>query len=135
VAQLFSLGHFALMKKWHVIVFIVLPGLLLIAALILPSLSHGYSGPGIHGDLITLEVAKAQWEADHKGVDAWLTKRDMLPYLTRDTHWTSFEQAIRTSRDVVYIINKTGAPVYAYEPKSERLFCVDSNDLQRYLGR
>jgi len=119
------------MKKWHVILIIVVLGLVLVAAMILPALSaaKSYSGPGIHGNLMYLEVAKAQWIDAHKGVDAWLTKRDLLPYLTNGTQKTLFEQVIRSTPErEIYIINKTGAPVYAYEPRSERLFCVDSND-------
>lgn len=119
------------MKKWLVIIIIVILGLLVITALILPALSTAYSGPSVYGDLTTVEAAKAQWEQDHKGADVWLTRQDLVPYLTRDTHWTSFEQAIRTSsHGVIFIINKTGAPVFAYQPRSEKLFCVDSNYLR-----
>jgi hypothetical protein len=106
-------------------------GLLLVAAMVVPALfrAKAYTGPGIHGNLVALEVAKSQWMADHKGVDAWLTRQDLLPYLTRHTQWTSFDQAIRrTPAGEIYIVNRTGAPVYAYVPGSERLLCVDSND-------
>jgi tricorn protease-like protein len=29
----------------------------------------------------------------------------------------------------IYIVNKVGAPVYAYDPKTERLASLDSNGL------
>lgn len=106
-------------------------GLLLVAFMVLRghARAKAYSGPGIRGNLFVLEVAKAQWMEEHKGADAWLTRQDLVPYLTRGTHLTSFEQAIRrTPAMEIYIVNRTGAPVYAYVPGSERLLCVDSND-------
>lgn len=119
------------MNKRRFIVVCGLLGLLLVALMVLRARlrAKAYSGPGIRGNLFALEVAKAQWMEEHKGVDAWLTRQDLLPYLTRGTHWTLFEQAIRrTPAREIYIVNRTGAPVYAYVPGSERLLCVDSND-------
>jgi hypothetical protein len=118
------------MKAWRVIL-IVVGGLVLLAAVILPALSRArlYSGPGIPGNLLTLEVAKARWVDEHPGGSEWPTKQDLLPYLTNGTRFTSFDQVIRPRNREIYIINKTGAPVSAYDPRSERLFTVDSNRL------
>lgn len=85
--------------------------------------AHAYSGPGIQGNLLVLEVAKARWVAAHKGGDEWPTLQEVLPYLTNGMAKFS----IRPVDKEIYIINKVGAPVYAYVPKTERLYSVDTN--------
>ena len=111
------------------VILVVVAGLLVLAAFILPALSRArvYSGPGVPGNLLTLEVAKARWLDAHPGGSEWPTKQDLLPYLTNGTRFTSFDQVIRPRNREIYIINKTGAPVCAYDPRSEHLFTVDSN--------
>ena len=106
-------------KRVIIIVVIAAAGLLVAAALFQPA----YTGPGIQGNLIRLEVAKARWWDDHKGGVEWPTKKDLLPYLTNGAPW------IHPRHGEIYIINKTGAPVYAYDERTERLSCVTSNDL------
>ena len=116
------------MKRWRVIL-IVVAGILLLAAFLLPALrrARGYSGPGVQGNLLALELAKARWQDEHPGGAEWPTKRDLLPYLTNGTRFTSFDQVIRPRDREIYIINRTGAPVSAYDPRSERLFTLSSN--------
>lgn len=115
------------MKAWRVII-IVAAVLLLAAAFILPALSRAraYSGPGVHGKLVALEVAKARWADTHKSGAEWPTVADVSPYLTNGA--ARFWQ-VRPVYKEIYIINKVGAPVYAYDPRTERLYCVSSNDL------
>jgi hypothetical protein len=118
-------------KAWRTIL-IVIAGLGLLAIFVLPALSRAraYSGPGVQGNLLTLEVAKARWMDEHPGGSEWPTKQDLLPYLTNGTRLISFDQVNRPRNGEIYIINKTGAQVCAYDPKSERPFTVDSNQLQ-----
>ncbi len=118
------------MKAWRIILIAVV-GMLLLAAFIIPALSRGraYSGPGVQGNLLTLEVAKAKWLDDHPTGGEWPTKHDLLPYLTNGTRFMSFEEVIRPRNREIYIINRTGAPVCAYDPRSERLFTLTSNKM------
>ena len=118
------------MKKGRVIALSVLGFTIAFVTLqVLKSLTraHAYSGPGIHGNLMMLEVAKARWADAHKGED-WPRMQAVLPYLTNgSTKWGG----IRPVRDEIYILNKIEAPVSAYDPRSERLYTVASNDLPR----
>ena len=118
------------MKTWR-IVLIPVAGFLVLAAFVLPALTRAraYSGPGVQGNLFTLEVAKARWLDAHPRGSEWPTKNDLLPYLTNGTGFGSFDEVIRPRNREIYIINKIGAPVCAYDPKSERLFTVSSNQL------
>jgi hypothetical protein len=106
------------MKKKRVIiaVVIVVAGLLA-AGLFQPA----YTGPGVRGNLIALEVAKARWLHDHKSSDEWPTKKDLQPYLTAGIPHSVHGE--------IYIVNKLGEPVYAFNPKTERLSSLDSNGL------
>jgi hypothetical protein len=115
-------------KAWRISL-ILIAVFLLLAAFILPALSRAriYSGPGIQGNLFSLEIAKARWLDAHPNGSEWPTKLDLLPYLTNGTHFTSFDQVIRPRSREIYIINRTNAPVCAYDPQSERLFTVSSN--------
>jgi len=109
---------------------IVAAVLLATGAFILPALSRArvYSGPGVHGNLVALEVAKARWVDAHRGGAEWPTMADVSPYLTNGA--ARFGQVRPVYREI-YIINKVGAPVYAYHPKTGRLYSyrVSSNDL------
>jgi hypothetical protein len=105
-------------KRVIIIVIIVAVGLLVAVALFLPA----YTGPGVQGNLIRLEVAKARWWNDHKGGAEWPTKKDLLPYLPNGAPW------IHAVHREIYIINKIGAPVYAYDERTEKLSSVSSND-------
>lgn len=107
-------------------------GVVLLAVWVGPARSRAkaYSGPGIQGNLWILEVAKARWLDAHAGGSEWPTRQDLLPYLTNGTRYTAFDQVIRPRHREIYIINKTGAPVYAYDPGSERLITASSNHLR-----
>jgi len=111
-------------KRGIIIVIIVTAVVLLLSFL---SLRPAYTGPGVEGNLIWLEVAKARWQDDHKAGTEWPTKKNLLPYLTKGKPWTSFNQVIHPVHGEIYIINKTGAPVYAYDPRTEMLSSVSSN--------
>jgi hypothetical protein len=104
-------------KRVIIVVVIVAAGLLLAASMLLPA----YTGPGVRGNLIALEVAKARWLHDHKSSDGWLTKKDLQPYLAAGLPHSVHGE--------IYIVNKVGEPVYAYDPKTERLDSLDSNGL------
>ncbi|HYG35055.1 MAG TPA: hypothetical protein VEC99_09740 [Clostridia bacterium] len=91
------------------------------------------------GNLIILERAKAQWQRDHQGAKEWPTKQDLLPYLCTDPQRTSFEQVILAKWGEIYILNRIGAPVYAYFPKAVpawasegQLMSVSTNQLNRF---
>ena len=81
----------------------------------------------MQGNLHTLEVAKARCLDDHPGGSEWPTKQDLLPYLTNGTRYTRFDEVIRPRNREIYIINRTGAPACAYDPRSERLITLNSN--------
>jgi hypothetical protein len=104
-------------RRVIIIVVIVTVGLLVAAAF----LQLAYTGPGVRGNLIMLEVAKARWLHDHKGGVEWVTKNDLRTYLTNGMP--------RSVRGEIYIVNKVGEPVYAYDPKTERLVSLDSKGL------
>jgi hypothetical protein len=103
--------------KRVIIVVISAIGLLVAAALLQPP----YSGPGIRGNLIALEVAKVRWLHNRESSDEWPTKSDLRPYLRGGVP--------RSVRGEIYIVNKVGAPVYAYDPRTERLISLDSNGM------
>ena len=106
------------MRSKRVIVFMIIAavGLLVASALLLPP----YTGPGVRGNLIVLEVAKARWWNDHKSGIEWPTRKDLRPYLTNGMP--------RSIHGEIYIVNKIGAPVYAFDPKTERLSSVSTTD-------
>jgi hypothetical protein len=118
------------MKRCQVIV-IVVAGILLVVTLLLPALSKArhYSGPGIPGNLITLEVAKARWLDEHPDHAEAPTKQDLLSYLTNGTPFTSFDQVIRLRNREIYSINRIGERVSAHYPHSDKLITLDSNEL------
>ena len=93
------------------------------------SAAHAYSGPGVHGNLVVLEVAKARWAAVHTN-EEWPTMRDISPYFTNGTTWFG---KIRPVREEIYIINKVGMPVIAYDLRNEKVSTVSSNDYLRIL--
>lgn len=90
-----------------------------------------YSGPGIAGNLFDLERIKECWEFDHPGGNAWPTWQDLSPYVGA----TNFHMI--PVYDEIYLINRTGAPVFAYFPKTAWGFhegettSLDEEDLQR----
>ena len=43
--------------------------------------AHLYSGPGIGGNLIALQVVKDLWEIDHKGGTAWANPSGFIAIL------------------------------------------------------
>jgi hypothetical protein len=90
--------------------------------------AHKYSGPGIHGNLMTLEIAKARWIDTHKGGKEWPTMNEVLPYLTNGPSKFGYVKPVRGE---IYIINKVGERVYAYDPKSEILYSVSAEDFSR----
>ena len=106
------------MRRKHVITFVisVAIALLVVVAFFKPA----YTGPGVRGNMIMLEVAKARWIHDHPGVE-WPNNNDLRPYLSHGIP--------RSIHGEIYIINKVGAPVYEYDPKTERLSNLDSNGL------
>jgi hypothetical protein len=83
-----------------------------------------YSGPGVDGNLVVLEVAKTRWAAAHTNED-WPTMRDVLPYFTNGM--TSFGSIRPVSREI-YIINKVGTPVISYDSRNDRVSFANSND-------
>jgi hypothetical protein len=87
-----------------------------------------YSGPGVHGNLVQLEVAKARWAEAHTNSD-WPTMQDIAPYFTNGT--TLWLGPVRPVRREVYIVNKVGTPVISYDPGTDATTFVSSND---YLG-
>lgn len=91
-----------------------------------------YSGPGLQGNLLKLELAKARWLDEHRDGDEWPGRDDLLPYLTNGTQFTSFDEVIRPRDREIYIINRTGAPVLAYDPRSERLITLHSNVVPQF---
>jgi hypothetical protein len=105
-------------KRVIIVVVIAAAGLLVAVTLFQPA----YTGPGVRGNLIALEVAKARWLHDHKSGDEWLTKKDVQPYLAAGMPHSVHGE--------IYIVNKVGAPVYAYDPKTEKLASLDSNGLE-----
>jgi hypothetical protein len=104
-------------KRLIIVVVVVATGLLLVAGLFQPA----YIGPGVRGNLIALEVAKARWLHDHKSSDEWPTKRDLQPYFPAGLPHSVHGE--------IYIVNKVGDPVYAYDPKTERSSGLDLNGL------
>jgi hypothetical protein len=104
-------------KRVVTVVLIAAVGLLVAAIFLQPA----YTGPGLPGNLITLEVAKARWLHDHKGGVEWPTRKDLRPYLTNGMP--------RSVHGEIYIVDKVGEPVYAYDPKTERLASLDSKGL------
>jgi len=113
---------------WHVIAAIVLFGLVVVFAVVLPALSAkiSYSGPGVRGNLIALEVAKARWAENHTN-SVWPTMQDIAPYFTNG--WSP----IRPVRQEIYIINKVGTPVISYDPRTKATSIVSTNDYFRIL--
>lgn len=105
-------------KRNIIIVLVLAVGLLMGIAFQQPA----YTGPGVRGNLIAFEVAKARWSHDHKSGDEWPTKSDLRPYLRGSVP--------RSIHGEIYIVNKVGAPVYAYDPNTEKLSSLDSNGLQ-----
>lgn len=105
-------------KRVIFIVVIAAVGLLVGVAFFQPA----YTGPGVRGNLIALEVAKARWLHDHKGGVEWPTKKDLQPYLKGALP--------RSVHGEIYIVNKAGAPVYSYDPRTERLSTLDSNGVE-----
>lgn len=114
------------MKLWHAI--IVLVGAILLVAIFNPTAfrrARAYRRPGIQENLFALEVAKARWAAAHKGGGEWPTMKEVLPYLTNGS--TIFGGGIHPRNQEIYIVNKVGAPVYAYDPVTEKLLSLRSN--------
>jgi hypothetical protein len=115
-------GAYEPMRLWRSILFLAL-GVALIIAFLLPATrrAHAYSGPGVHGNLMRLQEAKDRWEHEHPAGPAWPRREDLLPYLgpTSPNHG-SFDDAIRPLWGEIYLINSTGAPVFAYFPKDAR---------------
>jgi len=105
-------------RRVIVVVVIAVAGLLVAGALFQPA----YTGPGVRGNLIALEVAKARWLRDHKTGDEWPTKRDLKPYLPNGRPHSVHGE--------IYIVNKVGEPVYAYDTGTERLSSLDANGLE-----
>ena len=104
-------------KRNIVVVVIAVVGLLVVA-----SITPAYRGPGVRGNLIALEVAKARWLHDHKTGNEWPTKRDLKPYMASG--------APHSVHGEIYIVNKVGEPVYAYDTDTERLSSLDASGLE-----
>lgn len=102
------------MKAGRIIPVLVL-GLLVIAVLVLQKLARAkaYSGPGIPGNLRSIEIAKQQWLEDG-GTNAWPTAEDLFPSSAGE----SLQDILRPRYGEIYFINQTGAPPFAYIPKA-----------------
>jgi hypothetical protein len=95
---------------------IFLTALAFAALLILLSISktRGRSGPGIGGNLHSLQLAKDTWLADGHS-NEWPTLEDLAPY------WTGVKLLNDKYRyhGEVYFVNRTGAPPFAYVPEAD----------------
>jgi len=88
--------------------------------------AHQYSGPGIQGNLLALEVAKARWTDAHKGTNDSPKMIDIVPYLTNGGYQFG---AIHPRYKEIYIVNKVGQPVLAYDPRDDQVYTLSSNQL------
>jgi len=73
-----------------------------------------YSGPGVHGNLQALQLAKEQWLADGN-TNEWPTGEDLG---IGSSPGKTFSQSMRPRYGEIYLINQVGAPPFAYFPKA-----------------
>jgi hypothetical protein len=94
----------------------ILALLVLLAAAVLGYFARAkaYSGPGVHGNLRSLQLAKDQWLADGNTKE-WPTAADLFP---ASPSAKTFQEIMRPRYGELYFINRTGAPPFAYFPKA-----------------
>jgi hypothetical protein len=76
------------------------------------------SGPGIGGNLQSLQLAKDVWLADGH-TNEWPSGEDLFPYWS---HAKSLNETFSRWHGELYFINRTGAPPFAYIPKASGSF-------------
>jgi len=69
-----------------------------------------YSGPGIYGNLRSIQLAKDQWLADGH-TNEWPTAADLFPGSPRRI---TLSETLRPVHGEIYFINHTGAPPFAF---------------------
>ena len=117
--------------KSLVIVLAIIAALCIGCFLILPMLTKAkaYSGPGLSGNLRSLQLAKEEWQADGH-TNEWPTAEDLFPASARGR---SLNQILRSRHGELYFINRTGAPSFAYVPKADgrggELWIMTSNGI------
>jgi hypothetical protein len=72
-----------------------------------------YSGPGISGNLRRIQIAKDEWLAAGN-TNEWPTASDLF----RATPGKTINEIMRPRFGEIYFINRTGAPPFAYLPKT-----------------
>ena len=103
------------MKRWFIMV-VILALFVLLAAAVLPyfAKAKAYSGPGVHGNLRTLQLAKDQSLKDGN-TNEWPTAAELFP---GSSSGKTFKTIMRPKYGELYFINRTGAPPFAYFPKA-----------------
>ncbi len=99
---------------------IAIAGIVIIAlgvCIILPGLKRAkaYSGPGIAGNLRSIQLAKESSQADGN-TNEWPSVDDIFP-----GEWSrgrSLNETLRHKHGELYFINRTGTPPFAYIPKT-----------------
>src|SRR3954469_730130 len=117
--------------KSLVIVLAIIAALCIGFFVILPMFAKAkaYSGPGVSGNLRSLELAKKEWEADGH-TNEWPTAEDLFP----GARGRSLNEILHSRSGELYFINRTGAPPFAYLPKApgrdeERILIMTSNGI------
>ncbi len=110
------------MKRSHIIVAIIaVAGLTAVAVFPWLARAKAYSGPGIYGNLRSLQLAKDLWLADGN-TNEWPTEQDLFGSWWTNKTFTSagktFNERMRPKYGELYFINRTGAPPFAYFPKA-----------------
>jgi hypothetical protein len=103
------------MKRLVILFAILVMAVLAVAAVVLPSFARAkvYGGPGLTGNLRLILLAKEMWIADGK-TNEWPSAED----LGFAAAGKSFQQVTRPRYGEIYFINSTGAPPFAYFPKT-----------------
>src|SRR4051812_36569196 len=101
--------------KSLIIVVAIIAALCIGFFLVLPMFARAkaHSGPGLSGNLRSIQLAKEQWEADGH-THEWPTAEDLFPDSTRGI---SLNEMFLGRHGELYFINRTGAPPFAYLPK------------------